>query len=236
MGEVSVRLLVVEDEHIIAARLTRLLGDILGPRLVCMDLATSLPKARDLLAKQSYDLVFLDLNLRGKNGFDLLKQAVSEPFQTVIVSAHTEHALKAFEYGVLDFVGKPFDKARLEVSVERFLSRERTTRALRYLAVKQVSGTVLIALDEIVYIRGAGAYAELVLEDGRELLHGKSLDKLTQLLPQPWERVHKSYLVSLANVTQWHSFPGSKYELELNEGTRLPVSRRRYKELRAGWV
>lgn len=236
MAALGIRIMVVEDEHIITARLTRLLGDILGPRLACLELATTLPKAQELLNNQDFDLVFLDLNLRGKNGFDLLKQAVSQSFQTVIVSAHTEHALKAFEYGVLDFVGKPFDKARLEIATQRFLRGERTSRGMRYLAVKQVSGTHLVALEEILYIRGAGAYAELVLKDGRELLHGKSLDKLAQLLRHPWERVHKSYLVSMSDVVHWHSFPGSKYELELNDGTRLPVGRQRYKELRTDWL
>ena len=83
---------------------------------------------------------------------------------------------------------------------------------------------------------GAGAYAELVLRDGRAVLHAKSLDKLEQVLPERWQRVHKSYVANMADVRQWHAYAGSKYELELNDGARLPVGRTRYKALRAQWV
>lgn len=230
-------ILIVEDEHIIAARLTRLLTDILGARLEQMDVLTSLEKAEAFLEKTQVDLVFLDLNLRGKSGFELLRKAVAGAYQTVIVSAHTERALEAFEYGVLDFIGKPFDKARLEISLERFLSGTRPQApATRYLAVKQASGTVLIDLEEVTYIRGAGAYGELVLGDGRTLLHSKSLEKLERLLPNRWQRIHKSYLVDMTQVRQWLASAGSKYEVELKNGSRLPVGRARYKELRSQWL
>lgn len=230
-------ILIVEDEHIIAARLSRLLTDILGDRLAKLDMITTLSKAEDFLQSTSVDLVFLDLNLRGRNGFELLRKAVAGAYQTVVVSAYTDRAMEAFEYGVLDFVGKPFDRARLEISIERFLSGARPQApATRYLAVKQVSGTALVGLDEVAYIRGAGAYGELVLHDGRVLLHSKSLEKLERLLPNRWQRVHKSYLVDMAQVRHWHASAGSKYELELQDGTRLPVGRTRYKDLRSQWL
>ncbi len=69
------------------------------------------------------DVLFLDLNLNGKDGFDLLKTSVSGAFHVIIISAHTEQALKAFEYGVLDFVGKPFNKERLARALDRVFER-----------------------------------------------------------------------------------------------------------------
>lgn len=229
-------ILVVEDERIIAERLTRLLGDILGDRITHLHVAPTLAKARERLEETTPDLVFLDLNLRGRNGFELLQIAVSEPFETVVVSAHTERAMDAFQYGVLDFVGKPFDRERLQISVDRFLSRARLESSTRYLSVKQASGTVLVDLEKVAYLRGAGPYAELVLWDGQILLHGKSLDKLARLLPDHWERIHKSYVVNMKDVRQWRAHTGSRYELELKDGTQLPVGRTRYKALRAQWL
>ena len=232
-----VHILVVEDERIVADRLIRLLGEILGPRLKKIQLASSLPQAGDYLEKAEVDLVFLDLNLRGKNGFELLRSAVAGAFQTVIVSAYTDRAIQAFEYGVLDFVAKPFDRARLEVSIERFTSGARLQQPpTRYLSVKRATGTVLVELENVAYIRGAGVYAELVLRDGKTLLHSKSLEKLVQVLPNSWQRVHKSYVVNMETIHQWHAFAGSKYEIELVDGSRIPVGRTRYKELRSQWL
>ncbi len=229
-------ILVVEDERIIAERLVRLLTEILGGQLQSLEVKPTLTQAKGYLEHTRIDLLFLDLNLKGKNGFDLLEGALAEPFETVIVSAHTERAMEAFEYGVLDFVGKPFDRARLEVSIDRYLGRQSNARNTRFLSVKLAAGTILICLDEVAYIRGAGPYAELILRDGKTHLHSKSLDKLAQSLPKHWQRIHKSYVANLSEVKNWRAFPGSKYELELQDGTKLPVGRTRYKALRSQWV
>lgn len=229
-------LLIVEDEIVIARRLQRLCPDILGTRLHELRHAADLDAAQTAVREQRPDLVLLDLNLRGQSGFDLLAQWVADSFQTIIVSAHREQALKAFEYGVLDFVPKPFNRERLAQALERFWDRAAPAGAAPKLAVKQSGCIELIALDTIHFIRGADNYAELVLRDGRCLLHQKSLARLAQVLPTDWQRVHKSYLVDTAQVKAWLRHPGSKYELELHDGTRIPVSRSRFKQLSAAWI
>lgn len=109
-------------------------------------------------------------------------------------------------------------------------------QAARYLSIKQASGTVLIELCDVFYIWGAGPFGELVLKNGKTHLHGKSLDKLAQLLPESWQRIHKSYVVNMEEVLQWHASAGSIYDVQLKDGSRLPVGRTRYKELRARWL
>jgi DNA-binding LytR/AlgR family response regulator len=89
-----------------------------------------------------------------------------------------------------------------------------------------------VAIDRVLYVEGAGAYAELVLEDGRRELHDKTLEKLHALLPPVFERIHKSYVVRMNAVKAIHAQEGSHYEVELRNGLRLPVGRTRYKELR----
>jgi DNA-binding LytR/AlgR family response regulator len=90
----------------------------------------------------------------------------------------------------------------------------------------------LVAIDQVLFVEGAGAYAELVLDDGRRELHDKTLEKLHALLPPVFERIHKSYVVRLSAVKALHAREGSLYEVELKSGLRLPVGRTRYKELR----
>ena len=227
------RLFIVEDEPMIARRLERFCREILGERLETLHLATAYDEASARLAETPIDLLLLDLNLNGRDGMELLKASVAGSFHTIIVSANVEQALKAFEYGVLDFVPKPFSQERLAQALLRATATTgRAAAAAKYLAVKKHGRVELVAIDRIVHLEGAGAYAELVLDDGKRELHDKTLEKLHALLPPGFERIHKSYVVRWSAVKALHASEGSHYEAELRNGTRLPVGRTRYKELR----
>src|SRR5476651_2049279 len=104
--------------------------------------------------------------------------------------------------------------------------------AAKFLAVKKYGKVELVPIDRVLYVEGAGAYAELVLDDGKRELHDKTLEKLHALLPPVFERIHKSYVVRWSTVKALHAQEGSRYEAELRNGLRLPVGRTRYKELR----
>jgi two-component system response regulator LytT len=162
-----------------------------------------------------------------------LRRSVAGAFHTVIVSANTDRALEAFEHGVLDFVPKPFTQERLGQALKRATSAgARADYAAKYLAIKKHGRVELIAVDDVLYAQGAGAYSELVLTDGRRELHDKTLEKLATVLPPVFERMHKSYLVRMSAVKALHAHEGSAYEAELKNGTRLPVGRTRYREIR----
>ena len=107
------RILIVEDEPLLAGRLERLCREILGSRLETVRIATEFDEASARLAESPIDVLLLDLNLGGADGMDLLKASVAGSFHTIIVSANTEQALRAFEFGVIDFVAKPCMKDRL---------------------------------------------------------------------------------------------------------------------------
>jgi DNA-binding LytR/AlgR family response regulator len=133
----------------------------------------------------------------------------------------------------MDFVPKPFTRERLEQALQRVVDREaRAASAAKFLAVRKLGRVELVPIDRVIYLEGAGAYAEIVLEDGRRELHDKTLEKLHALLPPVFERIHKSYVVRLNAVKALHAAEGSHYEAELRNGVRLPIGRTRYKELR----
>lgn len=227
------KLVLVEDEPLVAQRLERFCREVLGPGLERLHSASSFDAAAAWLAENTVDVVLLDLNLEGQDGMELLKRSVASSFHTVIVSANTERALEAFQYGVLDFVPKPFTRERLAQALARV--RGPVTRgghATRNLAVKKAGRIELVPVDSVLFVQGAGNYSELVLADGRRELHDKTLERLEALLPEDFERTHKSYLVRLSAVKALRASEGSHYELELKNGTCLPVGRTRYKELR----
>lgn len=227
------RILIIEDEARIAKRIERMTKDFFLNTLQQLTCVHSLADGIEHIANNPLDILLLDLNLNGENGFDVLQQSVSESFHTIIISANKDQALTAFEYGVLDFVPKPFNKIRLEQAFNRVLKKEEvTTENLQYLAIKKRTGIQLIDIKNVLYIKGAGMYTEVYLNNGKIELHDKSLEKLSQLLPQSFHRIHKSYLVKISEVKEILIQTGSKYSVELNSGEILPVGRTKYKNLK----
>lgn len=227
------RVLVVEDEPVIARRLVRLLGEILEQPGRAIDAADSLDEAQTLLKQGRYDVLCLDLNLHGRDGFDLLASAVSGSHHTIVVSANTDRALEAFEYGVIDFVPKPFDRERLEKALSRVSATDRPeSRRARVLTFRDGGRTRVVRVERIRAIHGADNYAEVELDDGLRLLHDKTLDQLEGLLPGRFKRVHRSHIVDFQRITGLENLPGSRYRARLDSGECVPVSRTRIRHLR----
>ncbi len=230
-------ILIVEDESRIAKRIERMTRDIFGDALQSLKHINTLSEALKFIENSSLDLVLLDLNLNGDNGFDLLRTAVSKSFHTIVISAYRDQAITAFEYGVLDFVPKPFNRERLEQALDRAIANEKIeTNAVKFLAIKKRHRIQLIPIEDVLYIKGAGAYTELFLADGKKELHDKSLEKLEQLLSNTFERIHKSYLVKMSEIKEIIVESGSKYMTELKNGERIPIGRTKYKDIKAKWL
>jgi two-component system response regulator LytT len=225
--------LIVEDEAVVARRLARLTRAILGPRLGSLETAATIEAALGRLRERSLDLVFLDLDLNGDDGFRLLGEAVAGAFQTIIVSAHAGQAIRAFEHGVTDFVVKPYSEDRLRQALGRVDQREPALRdRLRVLAVRRHGEVRLLALDVIIRIAAADDYSELHCEDGTAWLHDKTLAALEHLLPARFERVHRSHIVDVRRIASWQVAEGSRYHLVLDRGDQVPASRTWMQEFR----
>ncbi|WP_342327518.1 LytTR family DNA-binding domain-containing protein [Pedobacter sp. FW305-3-2-15-E-R2A2] len=227
------RILIVEDEGRIAGRIERMSRSFFGAKLQQITICEAIEEALAFLENNEIEVLLLDLNLNGRDGFELLKSVVSGSFHTIIISAYIEKAITAFEYGVLDFVAKPFDERRLSQAFQRIsIAENQKENGLRFLAVKRSGNIALIDVNELLYIKGAGIYAELHLKNGKQELHDKSLEKLEQLLPASFERIHKSYLVPIGQAMKITVSSGSKYQLLLENGEALPIGRTRYAALK----
>ena len=124
---------IIEDEARIARRLERMIRQIFEKQDIKIVVASNLEEGKELIKKEEVNLLFLDLNLNGQDGFNVLENVVAESFHTVIVSAYKDKAIRAFEYGVLDFVPKPFDESRLRKAIERIHSKNNTDHNIKYL-------------------------------------------------------------------------------------------------------
>ena len=214
------KFLIVEDEPLIAQRLSKMITRVI-PEIVEIETIHEYAEAQRYINENKLDLCFLDLNLSGMNGFDLISEKPA--FDTIITSAHGHKALEAFEFEVLDFVPKPYQQDRLASSLERFLSKRK--RKNQSLMAQCGNGKKIIPMSKISFIRGAGNYSQLECIDGQQYLHNASIGDLSQSLPSDFYRIHKSYLVRLDQIDIINKQGGGKYEVVLNSGKNLPVSR-----------
>ena len=220
-------ILIAEDEAPAARRLERLVRERLGDRIRDIAIVPTVESARAALAASRVDLLLLDLNLNGADGFSLLDGA--ERPRTIIVSANSSRAIDAFDYAVVDFLAKPVSPERLAVALDRALDRTPIrTAGQTSLAVRSAGRIDLAAFADIVSLSGADDYVEVVLADGRRFLHDTRLSDLERRLPPGFIRVHRSHIANTAHLRSIRTLPNRRRMLELTGGTQLPVSRNRF--------
>lgn len=223
----------MEDESPAARRLERMTRELFTEPIESLTITESVAEAQQYLTDHPVDLVLLDLNLNGDSGFDLLSRITAGSFHTIVISASIDRALAAFEYGVLDFVPKPLDRQRLAKAFERLYSvRSSDAPEMKFLSVTNRGTVRLVPLETVRFFKAADDYVELHLADGSVELSGKSLDSLCRILPQNYCRIHRSYVVNVADARQIRVFGGGRYELELQSGACLPVSRTQYRAIK----
>jgi DNA-binding LytR/AlgR family response regulator len=219
------RILIVEDEEVAARGLKKMLLEILEKEIQSIQIEKSLIGSTSFMQEKEIDLVFLDLDLNGENGFDLLKLSISSSFQTIIVSANIDKAILAFEYGVLDFVAKPIQVDRLKKAINKLKSDSFKPKT-KYLGVKEEDSIQFLLTKNILYIQGNNNNSILHLKDGSKKNHSKNLENISKIIPSYFFRIHKSYLINLKELEKILVQSGGNYKAKLNTGKLIPISRK----------
>jgi DNA-binding LytR/AlgR family response regulator len=221
-------ILIVEDEAPAARRLERFLAGHFGAELRSVASVESVDEARRVLDERRVDLILLDLDLAGENGFDVIAGSAGDQGDgppVIVVSARSDRAIDAFDHAVVDFVTKPVSEERLARALAR-AGESAKEEAGASLVVRSAGRIDLAPAAAIVALSGADDYVEVALADGRRLLHDASLDTLQKRLPATFLRVHRSHIVNAARVKAMRASGGARV-LEMSDGTLIPVSRRR---------
>ena len=239
----KVSTLIVDDEPVARAGLVRLLAEI--EWIAVVGEAADGWAALDAIDTQKPDLVFLDIQMPGMLGTDVLRRVQHRPL-IVFTTAHSEHAIVAFELGALDYLLKPFAETRLRATLDRVRATlgdshsvpERFGEAMSHtpinrLFVRSGRSVVPIALADIVRFETAGDYTAVHVHGTHHLLH-LSLNQLkARLDPQRFLRIHRSHIVNLDHVTAFSRRIDSHVVVRMNDGKTLPVSRSRAQKFRA---
>jgi two-component system, LytTR family, response regulator len=230
--------LIVDDERLARAELRRLLSA--HPDIVVAGEARNTDEAEARLADTAIDLLFLDIEMPGGTGFDLLERLDRVPL-VIFTTAYDEYAVRAFDINALDYLLKPIRPERLAQTLQR-------TRATWAAAQRSVAGAAapvpgrvfvrdrdrcwLIEPAEIVVFEAEGNYTRVVFGNNRPLVP-RSLQSLElRLDPATFFRVSRSHIVNLKMVEQVETAIDGSYVVVLRGGRRVAVSRRQSKRLR----
>jgi len=224
--------LIVDDEAL-ARRFLRRLLDRDGTVGEVRECANGLA-ARDEIARDPPDILFLDVEMPGLSGADLLGSlAVDSAPVTVFTTAYSEHAIRAFELAACDYLLKPFDEARFARALQRAKASAAAARKGARLPVQAGGRTILLAPEQILAVAAEDNYVRVRLE-GRSLLHRATLDTVERALRDPnFLRVHRGFLVNMAHVREVDARNARRLELTLRDGSTAPVSRRYRDRVRA---
>jgi two-component system LytT family response regulator len=231
-----IRALVVDDEPLARSNLIVLLK--LDSEIEIVSECGSGMEAVAEIRSQKPDLVFLDVQMPECDGFDVLELLGSDlPPGVVFVTAYDHYALRAFEAGALDYLLKPFDNARFDRALgrakDRIVQGKDLPRKMDRLAIKSAGQVSFLRISEIDWIEAADYYACLHVKARTHLLR-RSLSELEQELDQAlFCRIHRSTIVNLDRVQGLELSEDGEYDVRLDNGTRLRLSRRYRKQLQS---
>jgi two-component system LytT family response regulator len=232
----KIRALIVDDEPLARSNLAVLLRrdgevEVVGE---CGSGVDALAEIR----RSKPDLVFLDVQMPECDGFDVLEMLGGDmPAAVVFVTAYDQYALRAFEAGALDYLLKPFDDARFVRALGRVKERLAVSRVaprvVERLLVKSAGQVSFLKMSEIDWIEAADYYSCLHVGAKTHLLR-RSMAELDEELDQSvFCRIHRSTIVKLDRVRGLKLNESGEYDVLLENGTRLRLSRRYRKELQA---
>ena len=246
-----IRTVVVDDEGPARRRIRQLLEP--EDDVVVLAECADGPEAVEVIRREEPDVVFLDVRMPEMSGFEVLHRVGPGRVPAVVfVTGYDEHALEAFESRALDYLVKPFTRSRFGETMTRVRNilgdtaqRESLLRDLRELVATEREAAegsrltvragdrhVLLRPDEVVRLEAAGNRVRIHTDQGQHLKRSTLKGLLEELDSQTFMRVHNSHAVNLDRIREIRSTAHGDFQLLLDEGSRVPVSRSYSPDLR----
>lgn len=203
-------------------------------------------KADQMISQYSPEIVFLDIEMPGLTGLELLGKFPSPLFHVIFVTAHDKFALKAFKFSAVDYLLKPVEtqdlieavgKAKNRVSHDppqlnvllKMVQEMRPNQELKRVALPTANEIVIVAVDEIVFCEGDGNYTKVIMTNGSRIILSKTLKILEDFLDdRVFFRIHNAYLININHIRKVNRRDGGSILMDNNAD--LPMSRYRRQE------
>jgi DNA-binding LytR/AlgR family response regulator len=193
--------IVVDDDLMARKSIERLCGRI--PELTFSGSCENAGEALQLLRQQPVDLIFLDIEMPGLSGIEMLDQLSVIP-QVIFTTSKTEYAYEAFEYQVTDYLKKPIDFPRFQKAVKKALTIQEQSQAYKLQAKEvylKVDGRLIrVDFDDILFFENIGDYIKVVTEKETYIIHGTLKTIGAKLQGPQFFRVHRTFIVNLQKI------------------------------------
>ena len=204
-------------------------------------------EAVEKINKQKPDLIFLDVQMPGMNGFDVLEEIDHEPY-IIFTTAYDQYAIKAFEKNAVDYLLKPLDEERFRLAVNRALKRktaehgnlEELLRSMKsdnrnfesHIFVQKSEKLFNLPVEEIVYLEASGDYTVITTKND-QFVSSSGIGKLEEIMdPETFIRVHRSTIINLNYLKEIERHFNGGMVVKMQSGKSFPVSRTYAKQIR----
>jgi two-component system LytT family response regulator len=230
--------MLIDDEPLALAELSSMLKKYPDLEVVeaISDPETAIARIKDLRPQ----LIFLDINMPGKSGFDLLKELDFVP-SVIFVTAYDQFAIKAFEVNALDYILKPINSIRLEEAVEKAKKQIANYKSIddklnidKRIFIKDGEQCFFVPLAEVFLIESIGNYARVYYQNKKPLIH-RSLNYLEERLPDThFFRSGRQHIINVHYIKNIAPFFNNTLQVEMLNGEKVEISQRqsvKFKEL-----
>lgn len=239
--------IIVDDETHCVNRLSGLLQEHCKSSVRILDSFDTVDKAIDGSMRLHPDLVFLDMQIHDKTGFDLLKSLDEINFDVIFTTAYEKYAVQAFKFSAIDYLLKPIDGIELKNAIDKLQERlstletakkidmlfnnmKATRGAQKRIGVHTINGITYVAVSDIIRCESDINYTTIYLKDQKKMVVAKTLKEFDDLLSEyNFFRVHNSHLINLTLVR--HYYKGTGGYIVMDDGSEIAVSTRRKEEL-----
>ena len=223
------KVLIVDDERLARNELRRLLAE--HPEAQIVGEAANALEARQMIEELAPDLVFLDVQMPGGTGFDLLASLDDAP-PVIFTTAFDQYAIRAFDVSALDYLLKPIEPVRLAHALKKLrpepqVQREKLQPSDGKVFIKDGERCWFVAMEQIVLFESEGNYTRVYFDQNRPMLL-RSLNQLeARLDPEKFVRVSRRQIVNMDFVVNISPSPAGGMVLTLKDDLKVPMSRRR---------
>jgi two-component system LytT family response regulator len=237
--------IIVDDEPYSCEGLATLL-ERYCPDIKLLDACYSGADALKAIKEQTPDLLFLDIEMPGMNGFEMLQRLPAINFSVIFTTSYDQYAIKAIKFSALDYLLKPVDKDDLQAAVKKAMHKSQETLpqqieillqkldhpsiSVNKIAIPTMEGLQMLFVENIIRCSSDSNYTILFLKNKQKVIASRTLKEIEEMLEDyPFLRVHHSYLVNLNEIEKY--IKGDGGYLLMSDGSNIDVSRSRKEAL-----
>ena len=220
--------MLIDDEALARRRLRQLLHE--APDFDVVGECADSRQIADLVREHKPDVVFLDVRMPHVDGFEAQEMIRSLVRHVVFVTAHAEHAARAFDVAAADYLVKPVTQERFTAALER-IRRAHTEPGTERILLGTRQGGAAVNVSDVSWVEADGAYVVVHAAGRKHVLRESMSQILDRLGSTTFVRIHRSAGINLAHVRAVRRGKAHGLEVELNDGMRLPISRRKARDV-----